>query len=123
MGYVAAIKAGADQVDCSLAPASGGTCQPDVATLWHALRGEDYELDVDIDKMMEAATVFKECMKDYFIPPEAKAVEPMIPWSPMPGGALTANTQMMRDNDLMDKYEDCISAMSEVVKEVVLQHQ
>ena len=116
VGYVAAIKAGADQVDCSLAPASGGTCQPDVATLWHALRGENYELDVDIDKMMEAATVFKECMKDYFIPPEAKAVEPMIPWSPMPGGALTANTQMMRDNDLMDKYEDCISAMSEVVR-------
>ena len=116
VGYVAAIKAGADQVDCSLAPASGGTCQPDVATLWHALRGEDYELDVDIDKMMEAAGVFKACMKDYVIPPEAKAVEPMIPWSPMPGGALTANTQMMRDNDLMDKYEDCIAAMSEVVR-------
>ena len=116
VGYVAAIKAGADQVDCSLAPASGGTCQPDVATLWHALRGEEYELDVDIDKMMEAAAVFKDCMKDYVIPPEAKAVEPMIPWSPMPGGALTANTQMMRDNDLMDKYEDCIAAMSEVVR-------
>ena len=116
VGYVAAIKAGADQVDCSLAPASGGTCQPDVATLWHALRGENYELDVDIDKMMEAAAIFKDCMSDYFIPPEAKAVEPMIPWSPMPGGALTANTQMMRDNNLMDKYEECISAMSEVVK-------
>ncbi len=116
MGYVAAIKAGADQVDCSLAPASGGTCQPDVATLWHALRGEDYELDVDIDKMMEASNVFKECMSDYIIPPEALAVEPLIPWSPMPGGALTANTQMMRDNNLMDKYEDCIKAMGEVVR-------
>ncbi|MDF7805855.1 biotin/lipoyl-binding protein [Pontiellaceae bacterium B12219] len=116
MGYVAAIKAGADQVDCSLAPASGGTCQPDVATLWHALRGEDFELDVDIDKMMEAANVFKECMSDYIIPPEALAVEPLIPWSPMPGGALTANTQMMRDNNLMDKYEDCIKAMGEVVR-------
>jgi len=116
MGYVAAIKAGADQVDCSLAPASGGTCQPDVATLWHALRGEAYELDVDIDKMMEASNVFKECMSDYIIPPEALAVEPLIPWSPMPGGALTANTQMMRDNNLMDKYEDCIKAMGEVVR-------
>jgi pyruvate carboxylase subunit B len=116
MGYVAAIKAGADQVDCSLAPASGGTCQPDVATLWHALRGEAYELDVDIDKMMHASTVFKECMADYIIPPEALAVEPMIPWSPMPGGALTANTQMMRDNNLMDKYEECIHAMGEVVR-------
>ena len=116
VGYVAAIKAGADQVDCSLAPASGGTCQPDVATLWHALRGEDYELDVDIDKMMEAAAIFKDCMSDYFIPPEAKAVEPMIPWSPMPGGALTANTQMLRDNNLMDKDEECITAMREVVR-------
>ncbi|WFB37790.1 biotin/lipoyl-binding protein [Kiritimatiellota bacterium B12222] len=116
LGYIAAIKAGADQVDCSMAPASGGTSQPDVATLWHALRGEDYELDVDIDKMMKAEAVFKECMADYFIPPEAKAVEPMIPWSPMPGGALTANTQMLRDNGLMDKYEACIEAMGEAVR-------
>ena len=116
VGYIAAIKAGADQVDCSLAPASGGTCQPDVATLWHALRGEDYELDVDIDKMMHAASVFKDCMADYEIPPEALAVEPMIPWSPMPGGALTANTQMLRDNNMMDRYEECIHAMGEVVR-------
>lgn len=116
VGYIAAIKAGADQVDCSMVPASGGTCQPDVATLWHALRGEDYELDIDIDKMMHAETVFKECMADYFVPPEATTVEPLIPWSPMPGGALTANTQMMRDNNMMDKYEDCIRAMGEVVR-------
>jgi len=116
VGYLAAIKAGADQVDCSMAPASGGTCQPDIATLWHALRGEPYELDVDIDKVMVAESVFKECMADYMMPPEAKAVEPMIPWSPMPGGALTANTQMMRDNNMMDKYEACIHAMGEVVR-------
>ena len=66
--------------------------------------------------MMEAELITKECMKDYFLPPEAKAVEPMIPWSPMPGGALTANTQMLRDNNLMDKYTDCIAAMGEVVR-------
>jgi pyruvate carboxylase subunit B len=33
----------------------------------------------------------------------------------MPGGALTANTQMMRDNKCLDKYGDCINAMREVV--------
>jgi pyruvate carboxylase subunit B len=116
VGYKAAIEAGADQVDCSMVPMSGGTCQPDIATLWHALRGTDYELDVDIDKVMKAELVCKECLKDYFLPPEAKAVEPMIPWSPMPGGALTANTQMLRDNNLMDKYPECIAAMGEVVR-------
>ncbi len=115
-GYMAALDAGADAIDLSLAPASGGTCQPDVATMWHAFRGSKYDLGVDIDKVMEAEKVFKECMKDYFMPPEALKVEPMIPWSPMPGGALTANTQMLRDNDIMDKYPEMIAAMSDVVK-------
>ena len=84
--------------------------------MWHALRGSDYTLDVDIDKVREAEEVFKECMSDYFLPPEAVAVEPLIPWSPMPGGALTANTQMLRDNGIMEKYPDMIKAMGEVVR-------
>jgi pyruvate carboxylase subunit B len=114
--YLSAIQAGADQVDCSMAPASGGTCQPDVISMWHALRGSEFSLNVDIDKMREAEEVFKECMKDYFLPPEAKEVEPLIPFSPMPGGALTANTQMMRDNGVMNRYPEVIKAMGEVVR-------
>ncbi len=114
--YRAALDAGADGIDLSMAPVSGGTCQPDVITMWHALRGTDYDLGVDIEKLREAEEIFKECMKDYFMPPEAKAVEPTIPFSPMPGGALTANTQMMRDNKTMGKYGEVIKAMGEVVK-------
>jgi pyruvate carboxylase subunit B len=115
-GYRAALEAGCDGIDLSMAPCSGGTCQPDYAVMWHALRGTEYDLGIDIDKVMEAEEVFKECMKDYFMPPEALAVEPMIPWSPMPGGALTANSQMMRDNQIMDRFPEVIAAMSEVVR-------
>ena len=114
--YMSAIEAGADVIDLSMAPVSGGTCQTDIATMWHALRGTDYTLDIDIDKVMEAEEVFKDCMKDYFMPPEAKCVEPIIPWSPMPGGALTANSQMMRDNNIMDRFPEVIHAMGEVVR-------
>lgn len=116
LAYKAALDAGADAIDLSLAPCSGGTCQPDVLVMWHALRGSEYTLDVDIEKVREAEEVFKDCMKDYFLPPEAVAVEPLIPWSPMPGGALTANTQMMRDNGIMDKYPELIKAMGDVVR-------
>jgi pyruvate carboxylase subunit B len=116
LGYKSALDAGADAIDLSLAPASGGTCQPDLIVMWHALRGTEYDLDIDIDKVREAEAVFKDCMDDYFLPPEATAVEPTIPWSPMPGGALTANTQMLRDNNLMDKYPAILAAMSEVVR-------
>lgn len=116
LGNKAALDGGADQIDLSFAPVSGGTCQPDVITMWHALRGTEFDLGVDINKIMKAEEVFKDCMKDYFVPPEAKAVEPLIPFSPMPGGALTANTQMMRDNGMLDRYAEVAAAMGEVVE-------
>ncbi|HSG69922.1 MAG TPA: biotin/lipoyl-containing protein, partial [Planctomycetaceae bacterium] len=112
----AALDAGADAIDLSMAPCSGGTCQPDILVMWHALRGSEFELDVDVEKIREVEEIFKECMRDYFLPPEAVAVEPLIPWSPMPGGALTANTQMLRDNGIMEKYPEIIQAMSDVVR-------
>ncbi len=114
--YLAALEAGADGLDLSLAPVSGGTCQPDVVTMWHALRGTNYDLELDITKVLEVEEAFKERMKDYFVPPEARAVEPLIPFSPMPGGALTANSQMMRDNGTLDRLPEVIAAMGEVVR-------
>jgi len=116
MQYKAALDAGADGIDLCMAPCSGGTAQPDVVAMWHALRGADYDLGLDIDRVLEASEVFKECMKDYLLPMESKIVDPWIPYSPMPGGALTANTQMMRDSNLLDRYPDVIKSMSEVVR-------
>lgn len=113
--YKAAIEGGADGLDLAMAPVSHGTCQADIVTMWHSLRGTDYDLGLDIEKVLKAEEVFKDCMKDYFMPPESRAVEPLIPFSPMPGGALTANTQMMRDNEILDKYPQVIKNMKEVV--------
>jgi pyruvate carboxylase subunit B len=115
-GYKAALDAGAEAIDLSMAPVSGGTGQPDIVVMWHALRGTDFDLGVDINKVLRAEEIFKERMKDYFLPPEAARVEPMIPFSPMPGGALTANTQMMRDNNILDRFPEIIAAMGEVVE-------
>ena len=112
---IAALEADADAIDLSLSPCSGGTCQPDLLVMWHALQSTEYDLDIDIHKVREVEGFFKECMKEYFLPPEATAVDPMVIWSPMPGGALTANTQMLRDNGVMEKYPEIIRAMSEVV--------
>ncbi|MBF0443921.1 MAG: biotin attachment protein, partial [Oligoflexales bacterium] len=115
LAYKAAIDAGVTQIDLSIAPVSGGTSQPDIITMWHALRGTDYHLGIDLDKIIELEAITKECLSDYFMPPEALAVEPLIPFAPMPGGALTANTQMMRDLGILNKYPKVIAAMGETV--------
>lgn len=114
--YLAAIEAGVDGIDLSKSPVSGGTAQPDILSMWHALKGSDYTLDVDHEKILIAEEVFEEAMSDYFFPPEAKMVTPMIPLSPMPGGALTANTMMMRDSGTMHLYNDVIKEMGDVVR-------
>jgi pyruvate carboxylase subunit B len=114
--YRGALDAGADGIDLSLAPMSGGTCQPDIVTMWHALRGTDYELGLDIDKVLEAEKIFQECMSNYELLPEGRLVEPLIPWSPMPGGALTANTQMLRELKMFNKYPQIFAKMGECVR-------
>ena len=115
--YLAALKGGADGIDLSMAPMSGGTCQPDIITMWHCLDGDpDFCFDFDIEKIKKAEDSFKNAMKKYFLPPEAMSVNPQIIWSPMPGGALTANTQMLRDNNMMDKYDDMIAEMYDCVR-------
>ena len=115
--YLAALKGGADGLDLSMAPMSGGTCQPDIITMWHCLDGDpDFGFDFDINKIKKAEDSFKNAMKKYFLPPEAMNVNPQIVWSPMPGGALTANTQMLRDNGMMDRYDDMIAEMYDCVR-------
>lgn len=114
--YLAALEGGANCIDLSMKPVSGGTAQPDIVSMWHALKGTEYDLGIDVEKILKTEEVFKECMKDYFLPPEALSVNPMIISSPLPGGALTANTQMLRDNNLMDKFPEVVAAMKEVVE-------
>ena len=115
--YLAALDAGADGIDLAASPVSGGTSQPDILTMLHAVKGKNYDLGgLEIDKILKYQETLNHCLKDYFIPPEATQVSPLIPFSPMPGGALTANTQMMRDNGTLDKFPEVIKAMREVVE-------
>ena len=114
--YLAALEAGVDGIDLAAHPVSGGTSQPDILTLLHATKGKDYDLGLDINKILEYEDVLQDCLKEYFLPPEATRVSPIIPFSPMPGGALTANTQMMRDNNILSKFPEVIKAMQEVVE-------
>ena len=114
--YFAALEGGANGIDLAMQPVSGGTGQPDIISLWHSIKGTKYDLGVNIERIVETEEIFKECMKDYFLPPEALAINPLIVFSPMPGGALTANTQMMRDNGTLDKLPDVIAAMRDAVE-------
>ena len=115
--YLAALDAGADGIDTALDPLSGGTSQPDILTMLHATKNTEYNLgDLENGKILKYREVLIDRLKEYYFPGEAQKVSPLIPFSPMPGGALTANTQMMRDNNILEKFPQVIDAMGEVVE-------
>ncbi|MDF1877908.1 biotin attachment protein [Sulfurimonas sp. SAG-AH-194-L11] len=115
--YMAALEAGIDGIDMAASPVSGGTSQPDILTMLHATKGMNFDLGgLEIGKILTYEKELQSCLSDYFMPPEATMVSPVIPFSPMPGGALTANTQMMRDNKILDRFPEVIAAMQEVVE-------
>ena len=99
-------------VACNLAAIEAG------AANWkavHAYHGGRNVAETLMPLILEVEKLFIEKMEKYYLPPEANTVNPIIPFSPMPGGALTANTQMMRDNNSLKLFDKVIENMREVV--------
>lgn len=113
--YLAALDAGADGIDLSMKPVSGGTAQPDIISMWHALRGTEYDLGLDIKKIMETEEIFKECMKDYTVSPVSLAVNPILIQAPLPGGATATTIDQLKDMGMLDKFPKLVENMKEVV--------
>lgn len=114
--YLAALEGGADGIDLAMKPVSGGTGQPDIISMWHALKGTDFDLGLDIKKIMETEEIFKECMKDYPISPISLAVNPILIQAPLPGGATATTVNQLKDMGMLDKFPKLIANMKEVVE-------
>ncbi|MBQ2984188.1 MAG: hypothetical protein IJD57_05270 [Candidatus Gastranaerophilales bacterium] len=114
--YLAALDGGADGIDLAMKPVSGGTGQPDIISMWHALKGTEYDLGIDIKKIMETEEIFKECMKDYPLDPISLAVNPILIQAPLPGGATATTVNQLKDMGMLDKFPKLIENMKEVVE-------
>ena len=99
--YLAALDGGADGIDLAMKPVSGGT---------------EYDLGLDIKKIMETEEIFKECMKDYPISPISLAVNPILIQAPLPGGATATTVNQLKDMGMLDKFPKLIANMKEVVE-------
>lgn len=114
--YLAALEGGADGIDLAMKPVSGGTGQPDIISMWHALKGTEFDLGLDIKKIMETEEIFKDCMKDYPISPISLAVNPILIQAPLPGGATATTVNQLKDMGMLDKFPKLIANMKEVVE-------
>ncbi len=114
--YMAGIAGGVDGIDLSVRPMASGTVQPDVRSMWHALKGTGYSLDIDHTKMEELEALLTEGLKDYEFSEITLAADARVVNFPMPGGAIGPNVHMMAEAGILSKYGAVLAEFPEVVR-------
>jgi len=114
--YMAGIEGGVDGIDLSVRPMASGTVQPDVRSMWHALKGTGYSLDIDHTKMDEIENMLNEGMAEYDFNPVTTTADARVVGFPMPGGAIGPNVHMMKEAGILDRYSDVLAEFPIVVK-------
>ena len=114
--YRAGIEGGVDGIDLSVRPMASGTVQPDVRSMWHALKGTGYSLDIDHTKMDEVESLLDEGLADYDFNPVTTTADARVVNFPMPGGAIGPNVHMMKEAGILDRYSDVLAEFPVVVK-------
>jgi pyruvate carboxylase subunit B len=114
--YMAGLEGGVDGIDLSVRPLASGTSQPDVRSMWHALKGTGFELDLDVSKMAEIEAVLTEGLADYDFNPITLAADARVVNFPMPGGAIGPNVHMMAAAGILDRYGEVLAEFPVVVK-------
>lgn len=114
--YMAGIEGGADGIDLAVRPLASGTCQPDVRSMAHALKGTGYSLDIDETKMGEIEELLNEGLKDYVFNPVVTSADARVVGFPMPGGAIGPNVHMMVKAGILDRYSEVLAEFPVVVK-------
>jgi pyruvate carboxylase subunit B len=113
---MAGLEGGVDGIDLSVRPLASGTSQPDVRSMWHALKGTGFELDLDVSKMGEIEAILTEGLSAYEFNPITLAADARVVNFPMPGGAIGPNVHMMAAAGILDRYSEVLAEFPEVVR-------
>jgi len=114
--YMAGIEGGVDGIDLSVRPMASGTVQPDVRSMWHALKGTGYSLDIDHTKMDDIEKMLDEGLAEYDFNPVTTTADARVVGFPMPGGAIGPNVHMMKEAGILDRYSEVLAEFPVVVK-------
>ena len=114
--YLAGIEGGVDGIDLSVRPMASGTVQPDVRSMWHALKGTGYSLDIDHTRMDEIENLLNEGLAEYDFNPVTTTADARVVGFPMPGGAIGPNVHMMKEAGILHRYSEVLAEFPAVVK-------
>ena len=103
MTYLAAIKAGADIVDCAISPFATGTSQPPTESLVAALYGSPHDTGISLEKLAPIAFYFKDIRDKYGNLFVDIGVDVNVLLYQIPGGMYSNLITQLKENKALDK--------------------
>jgi pyruvate carboxylase subunit B len=114
--YLAGIEGGVDGIDLSVRPLASGTVQPDVRSMWHALKGTGCELDLDVSRVDGIEKLLTDRLSEYEFDPTTTTADARVVNFPMPGGAIGPNVHMMKEAGILHRYGEVLAEFPIVVR-------
>lgn len=118
MTLLMATYAGVDIVDTALSPLGNGTSQPATESLVATLQGTDYDTGLDLNKLSEAAKLFRpvadRLKADGFLDPKVLSVDTNTLIYQVPGGMLSNLISQLKQANALDKYYEVLEEVPRV---------
>jgi oxaloacetate decarboxylase alpha subunit/pyruvate carboxylase subunit B len=118
--YLAAIDAGVDIVETSIAPFANGTGQPDTVRMLALLEGHPRRPDYDSGKLQQLRLHFEEVYRQLskFTSPANERVDSDILVFQVPGGMLSNFRNQLAEQGMADKFDEVVREIP-VVREAL----
>lgn len=114
--YLAAIEAGVDIVETSIAPFANGTAQPDTLRMLALLEGHERCPKFDLKKLAELREYFTGVYKELgkFTSPDNERVDSDTLIYQVPGGMLSNFRNQLKEQNMADKFTDVMAEIPRV---------
>jgi oxaloacetate decarboxylase alpha subunit len=121
MTLLMAVQAGVDIVDCALSPMGNGTSQPATEPLVATLKGTEYDTELDLLKLAEAAKHFRKVADrlkaEGSLDTKVLSVDTNTLVYQVPGGMLSNLISQLKQANAEDKYYDVLEEIPRVRKD------
>jgi len=118
MTYMKATEAGVDIIDTALSPFAEGTSQPPTEPLAYAFKGTEFDPELNMDLLNQAAEYFRPIREKYIasglLDPKLMGVDINTLIYQVPGGMLSNLVSQLKQSNAMDKFEEVLREVPRV---------
>lgn len=121
MSALKAIEAGVDGVDTCIAPLALRTAQPAIEPLLFALRGDERDPALDLDKILEIGDYFEGVLpkyRQYLETPRTAVIDARVLNHQIPGGMMSNLVSQLREAGALDRLDEVLAEIPRTRKDL-----